>query len=174
VRGFRHGALDLALLDLEVLQDVVVTVLDLIRAWRKPEIEDWRLGIDLDIDGGDRPPERLPIRVGEKQHRFVHVPDPIGGEDGLVFLDEVHAVRAGDVLVIDDRELGPVHRITETDAPDSTAWGRASHGGTPQTAVHRQIVDVQFPPGEFGEALDALHVSPPAWVPFSRLNRDRI
>jgi len=103
--------------------------------------------------------------VGEKQHRFVQVLDPIGGEDGLVFLDKEHGVRARDVPVIDDRELGPVHRITEADVPDSTAWGRASHRGTPQTAVHRQIVDVQFPPGEFGEALDALHVSPPAWVP---------
>jgi hypothetical protein len=161
VRSFRQGALDLALLDPQVLQDVVVTVLDLIRAWTKPEIEDGRFGIDLDIDGSDRPPERLPIRVSDKQHRLVQVPDVIGGEDGLVFLDKEHGVRARDVSVIDDRELGPVHRITEADAPDATARGRASHGGTPQTAVHRQIVDVQFPPGEFGEALDALHVSPP-------------
>ena len=101
------------------------------------------------------------------------VTNPIHSEDRLVVFDQEYRVRSRDVAMIDDRELRPVHRVTELDPANPAPRGGTSDGCAPQAAFDHEVVDVQLTSGEFGEALDALHVSLPARVRCLRRRRDR-
>jgi hypothetical protein len=139
----------------------------LLRARNEPEVQRRRFRIDVDLHRVHGATQGFSRWVGQEKDRLVQVPDPIHGEDGLILLDEEDRVGARNVAVIDDREPGPVHGVTEPNLADSAARGGTSYRGAPQAAVDLEVVDVPFSSGEFGEALDASHASPPARVEIS-------
>ncbi len=126
-RRLRQGALDLAFLDAQVLEDVVVPVLDLVAAWRLPEIEDRRLRID------DR--SRWPTAARRRASREGCASSRIGScrcrtrsaaRTGWSSSIRNTRVRARDVAMVDNRELRPVHRIPRIESRECGRGGRDS------------------------------------------------
>ena len=150
-------SLHIALLDAQVLQDIVHAVLDLVRARRHAEVEGRGLRRHLDRHRGDAAAQRDAIAVREQHDRLVDVAHVPRREHRLVVLDEQDLVGPGDVVGVDDDELGPVHALLESHCRNAAAWGGAADGRAPEKVLQRQIVHVAFAAGELGEAFAAVH-----------------
>ena len=129
--------LHVALGDLQPLEHVVPPVLDLLRPRRGAKIQRRRLGRDHHVDRAGRAPCHFPRGMRHQQHRLVHVAHVSGGEHRLVALDEEDFVRGGNVPVIDDDDLRPVHLGSEADECDATARGGTPDRHPPQRALER-------------------------------------
>ena len=149
--------LHIALLDPQVLEDVVGAVLDLVRARRHAEVERRGLGRDVDRHRQGRAAQRDTIAVREQQHRLVHVAHVSRREHRLVALDQQDLVGPGEVLAVDHDELRPVDALPEPHRGDATARRGAADGGAPEKVVQGQVVHVALASGELGETFAAVH-----------------
>src|SRR5438034_456459 len=107
------------------------------RTRRGAKIQRRRLGRDHHVDRAGRAPCHFPRGMRHQQHRLVHVAHVSGGEHRLVALDEEDFVRGGNVPVIDDDDLRPVHLGSEADECDATARGGTPDRHPPQRALER-------------------------------------
>ena len=159
----RQGLFHVALGDGQVFEEVVGAVLDLIGGRHTPEIEDRGKPVDVDGDRRHRPAQRLPRMVGQENDRLVHVSYMNFSQYRLVRLDLLHLIGARDIPMIHHHELRPVHLRPEADFPDPPARGGTADGHAPQTAVHRDVVDIAFLAGELGHPFDSVQDRAPDW-----------
>src|SRR5512141_2782761 len=128
--------------------------------------EDGRQGLDVGPQVVERAldPERVLAR--HEGERLAGVPHVVGGEDGLVFLDQGDDVRR-DVLGGDDGDPRPVEGGVLRDAAQPAARDRRAQRGADERAGPRHVVDVPRPPRHLrgpvragNAAADERHQSP--------------
>src|SRR5215471_10214481 len=76
-------------------------------------------------------------------------------QTGLVVLDQVNDVIAGDVLGDDARDARPVERIVEPHACDPTVGNRRADGAAPELAGELNVVEIESSSGDFVDAIEA-------------------
>ena len=142
--GLAERLLDVALLDVDVLEDRV----RLFRIEQRLE----RLAVDRDLDRV----QNFAIFVGQQQNRLGLMPDVALDEERLVLLDEVADVAAGHVAIVGDDETRhvPFHlRRLEVAARDRRADGPAmDHPGK------GDVVGVERLSGRFADSILAWNV----------------
>src|SRR6266581_883513 len=99
-------------------------------------------GGDVDRHRQGGPTQRDAIAVREQHYRLVDMAHVPRREHRLVVLDEQDLVGPGDVLGIDDDELGPLDPLPEPHGRNAAARRGTAHGRAPEKVLQGQIVHV--------------------------------
>ena len=139
---------------------------------RAVHVGDGLRGLVVDLDEGGGAARGLGMVGGDDRDRLALVADAVAGEDGLVGDLEPVGLRAGHVLVREDREhAGDGERLREVERADARGRVRAAQRGAPQRAVAPEVGAV----GELAADLERA-VRPPGVgadaVPDARLRDD--
>src|SRR5260370_24346121 len=90
----------------------------------------------------------LAMRAGDQRDRLLAVPAGVVRERGLVVLDEVNDVLAGDVRGGDPNHVRPVEARVPGDAADAAVRDVRAHRAAPQLAGEGEIVEIPRPAGD--------------------------